>query len=134
MKSREEHIAFDMNYCQQYKPKPGLMPKTYCELGHETKGMPCIGGHEKPDPCAICPDWIRRTREHAEEWADRIEESYRRMTLVGPVVAEWRKKPWGKREVIECPACKGKLHLSQASSNGHVHGQCETAGCVSWME
>ncbi len=51
------------------------------------------------------------------------------------VVAEWRKKgPKGKREVIECPACGGKLHLSQSGYNGHVHGACDTDGCVRWME
>lgn len=58
-----------------------------------------------------------------------------RMRLVMSVVSVWRKKPpKGKQEVIECPACKGRLHLSQSSYNGHVHGNCETEGCVRWME
>ena len=36
---------------------------------------------------------------------------------------------------IECPICKtGKLHFSVARSNGHVHAQCTTRLCVSWME
>lgn len=60
------------------------------------------------------------------------------MTLVGPVVAEWRdwteKNRRGKAETIACPVCEGKLHLAQAAYNGHVHGQCETKNCVSWME
>lgn len=58
-----------------------------------------------------------------------------RMRKVMPAVSEWRKKaPRGKQEVIECPACGGRLHLSQSSYNGHVHGHCETDGCVRWME
>jgi hypothetical protein len=34
---------------------------------------------------------------------------------------------------IECPKCKGQLQYSIARSNGHVHGQCKTKGCLSWM-
>lgn len=76
--------------------------------------------------------------ESAEKRADAIEDMMDRMAIVMPVVAKWRT--WtetnrvGNREVIECPKCKGRLHLSQSSYNGHVHGNCETEGCVSWME
>lgn len=147
MKDREETIAFEMNYCQHYTTKPGPNGIS-CAAGmnldeiknvptgpKDYKWGPCIGGHELTDPHEHCPHWIRRTREMGEERADRVAEVFRRMELVGPVVAEWRKKPpRGKAEVIECPACKGRLHLSQAACNGHVHGKCETAGCVSWME
>jgi hypothetical protein len=150
MKSRQEHIDFDRNYCTHYAPKPGAsLSVDYCALGcgasammkkaRETSGnpnmAPCIGGHNCADVHAICPKWERRSLEHAEARADSIEASLRRMTIVGPVVGAWRKKePLGKQEVIECPACKGRLHLSQSSYNGHVHGHCETKGCVSWME
>lgn len=62
-----------------------------------------------------------------------------RMNKLGVVmtgIMPWRKANKGKSvaEVVECPACKGRLHLSISSYNGHVHGRCETAGCVSWME
>jgi len=53
------------------------------------------------------------------------------------VASKWRvkgKPATNRSEVVECPACKGRLHLSQAAYNGHVHGKCETDGCVSWME
>lgn len=53
------------------------------------------------------------------------------------VAGEWKVKPKPKedrREVVECPICKGRLHLSQSAYNGHCHGRCETDGCVSWME
>jgi len=147
MKDREETIAFDMNYCQHYTPDTiygmgGKKATGICGAGVCVKDVrvpksshPCIGGHELPDATTVCPKWIRQTREHAEARADAFEEAIRRMTVVGPVVAEWRKKPpRGKAEVIECPVCKGRLHLSQAACNGHVHGHCETADCVSWME
>lgn len=151
MKTRQDHIDFDRNYCEHYAPKPGSLTTDYCALGCGASAMmkkareagepsmtPCIGGHTTPNVITLCPKWQRRSLEHAEKRADDIEEMFRRMDLVGPVVAKWRT--WsesnreGKREVIACPACKGRLHLSQSSYNGHVHGKCETEDCVSWME
>lgn len=143
-KQREATIAFDMNYCQHYYSR-GLDKK--CEAGQDIKNIqcvpvglrgmkwgPCIEGHALENPQSYCACWVRRTREMGEARADGIEKMMQKMALVDPVVSEWRKKPWGKAEIIECPACKGRLHLSQASSNGHVHGKCMTEGCVSWME
>lgn len=51
-------------------------------------------------------------------------------------ISEWRKANKGKSvsEVVECPACKGRLHLVISKINGHVRGQCETTDCVQWME
>lgn len=142
---REKRIEFTMNYCRHYNPDTrfgmrGKKATRLCDAGvsydtFEAKETPCIGGHKLPDALAVCPKWDRKTRAEGEKRADDIEAFLNRMRIVMPVVAEWRKKPpLGKREVIECPMCKGRLHLSQAACNGHVHGQCETAGCVSWME
>lgn len=51
-------------------------------------------------------------------------------------IADWRKAHRGKSavDVVECPVCGGRLHVSISGRNGHVHGRCETAGCVQWME
>lgn len=51
-------------------------------------------------------------------------------------IRDWRKQHAGTnhREVIACPACHGRLHLRIAAYNNHVHGKCETPGCVAWME
>lgn len=146
MKSREERIAWDMQYCQHYTRDKGADMK--CSVGMDlnkiktvatgTKGYkwgPCIDGHTLDNPTEHCPHWVRKTREQAEKRADEIEAAIKRMTVAWPIIAEWKKKkPIGKAEIIECPACKGRLHLSQAASNGHVHGKCETNGCLSWME
>lgn len=146
MNTRQDHIDFARNYCRHYAPKPGS--GDYCALScgsfemmkkARASGaapmMPCIGGHACTDVQSICPKWERQTMEHAEARADSIEASMKRMAIVGPVVAEWRKKePRGKYEVIECPACKGRLHLNQSAFNGHVRGRCSTPGCVTWVE
>lgn len=150
MKTRQDHIDFDQNYCEHYKPQPGAVSSDYCALGcgasermtkargiGEPNMTPCIGGHKVADVLALCPKWQRRSLERSEARADCIHEMLTRMDVVGPVVSKWRVKPKpaiSRAEVIECPACKGRLHLSQSSYNGHVHGRCETESCVSWME
>ena len=118
-------------------PNSNIEGYGYYESAGIFERMCCCKGNERSheEQIASCPKWERRTREDGERRDDEIEASMARFRIVMPVVAEWRKKPpRGKLEVIECPACKGRLHLSQSSYNGHVHGQCETAGCVSWME
>lgn len=59
-------------------------------------------------------------------------------TITGiQIASKWRvkgKPSSDRHEVVECPECKGKLHLSQSKYNGHVHGACETPNCISWME
>lgn len=146
MKSREATIAFEMNYCQHYGRGPGA--DMVCKAGVDMEKMqkvatgakqikwgPCIEGHTLAHPREHCPHWIRRTREQGEKRADAVEKSERRMAVVMAVVAAWRQKqPIGKAEAIQCPECKGRLHLSQSSYNGHVQGKCETDGCVAWME
>lgn len=71
--------------------------------------------------------------------ADEAEyaEHMKKMELALAVARKWRVKPKpavSRAEVVECPCCQGRLHLSQSSYNGHVHGRCETEGCASWME
>lgn len=148
--NRESTIVFDRNYCVHYAPSRDYKAKDYCALRCGASAMmdkaraagepnmsPCIGGHKATDAVAICPKWERRSLEHAEQKADSVEAAMKRMSVVMPAVSAWRIKPKPKqdrREVIECPKCKGRLHLSQSSYNGHVHGHCETPGCVSWME
>ncbi|EIZ81883.1 hypothetical protein WYO_5471 [Methylobacterium sp. GXF4] len=40
----------------------------------------------------------------------------------------------GDSGTVECPTCKGCLAWVRDSSNGHLHGQCETEGCLRWMQ
>lgn len=149
MKTREERIAFEMDYCHHYARGSGA--GMICKAGMDLKTVkrvpagagqikwgPCIEGHTLANPHEHCPHWIRRTREQGEARADAIEQAIGRMTVAMPVVDGWRswtdKNRVAKQEVIECPMCKGRLHLSQSAYNGHVLGKCETDNCVSWME
>ena len=40
----------------------------------------------------------------------------------------------GDSGTIECPVCKGRLTWARDRYNGHLHGQCETDGCLRWMQ
>lgn len=100
--------------------------------------QPCFldkKGQSKPD-AAHCPHLRRPTpeeiAEHEKWWEKRMQMTLLAMTTIAP----WRKKHAGKSfgETIECPVCKGRLNLSIAACNGHVHAHCETKDCVSWME
>jgi len=104
--------------------KPGEAPA-------ETKPFP---GTDKAKPCPLYQeptrDEVRADREESDRWLQRSMEAIK-------VAGAWRVKPkpaTDRHEVVECPVCKGRLHLGQSAYNGHVHGKCETEGCVSWME
>jgi hypothetical protein len=95
----------------------------------------------RPFPGAQPTERCRFYQEPTEEQvqAERIaSDAALKKTLAAlKLASEWRVKPKTKQDrfgVVECPVCKGHLRLSQSSYNGHVHGQCETEGCVSWME
>jgi ssDNA-binding Zn-finger/Zn-ribbon topoisomerase 1 len=101
------------------------------EIPAETKPFP---GAQPPERCPFfqlpTDDQVQADRAETEVWLQRTEVALK-------VAAEWRVRPkpsQDRAEVVECPLCKGKLHLSQSSYNGHVHGACETPDCVRWME
>lgn len=57
------------------------------------------------------------------------------MTKAAPFIREMKAKhKRGGSGVAECPVCGGRLHWSIAACNGHMHGKCETGGCLDWME
>lgn len=83
-----------------------------------------------------CPEFEEPTNEEIAAYEKRIEERHTRFMLALPVIDRIKKEHKGAawQSVEKCPACGGKLHMSHAASNGHVWGQCETEGCLSWME
>jgi hypothetical protein len=107
---------------------------------HDTmKRKPCFlskKGEKRPDAMP-CPHLLLPTRDDIVAWNAFVDGRVKAISIVQTVIQPWRDANKGKsaREVIDCPVCKtGNLHLSIAALNGHVHAQCETKGCVSWME
>ena len=101
------------------------------EIPAETKPFPGAQPKER------CPFYEEPTDEQVQADRADTEASMNKTLAAIKVASQWRVKPkpaQDRRGVVECPICNGKLHLSQSSYNGHVHGKCETADCVSWME
>lgn len=120
--------------CIEYRIVPADGKGTYVRAGQATVRQKIDRGGEVALPCALR---VEPTEEQIE--ADRAElDQARARTLAAMRVASaWRvthKPEKDRQEVVVCPVCQGRLHLSQSSLNGHCHGKCETEGCVSWME
>lgn len=146
MSKRPGDPGYAAGWCIHYRardPKTGADYKT-CEAGVEFEsvrqfgGQPCFltdAGESRPD-ARPCPSLRRPTVEEIgahEGWlARRIDL----ITTVMVGIKPWRDAHKGRSasEIVECPACKGRLHLSISGYNGHIHGKCATEGCVSWME
>lgn len=130
-----------VNYAQFGGPMPciKLIHKsarggTYLRPGEQPVESRPFPGSDRAKPC---PFYEEPTDEQVQADRARTEASLTRTIAAIKVASEWRVKPkpaHDRHEVKECPVCKGRLHLSQSSYNGHVHGQCETDGCVRWME
>ena len=106
--------------------------------GVKFDNRPCFldkQGNSKPDahPC----EHLRRPTADEIALAEAYTKKRMDMTMMA-LKAVYPFREWNKgksaAECIECPVCKGKLHLTIAAYNGHVHGRCETPNCVAWME
>lgn len=103
-------------------PKPGEVAAE--RKPREYDGKPCPFYQEPTD------EQVQADREESEHWMERFRIALK-------VVSKWRVKPkpeHDRRDIVECPVCRGRLHLFQSAYNGHVHGKCETVDCVQWME
>jgi len=79
--------------------------------------------------CDPTPDEIAAYEAEMKAHMDKFLLS---LPIIEKVKKEHKGKDW--KGVEECPVCKGRLHMTHAKFNGHVWGQCETKGCLSWME
>lgn len=131
-------------WCIHYLGPQDRGESNNCEAGIDLDSFtvpfhqrPCFltKGKSKPD-AAPCPHLRIPT---ADEIAAHDQWSIGRRDILITVmvgIAPWREKHQGENfaEIVECPACKGRLHLSIAGRKSHVHGRCETPNCVKWME
>ena len=124
------------NWCKHYN---GTMNET-CKVGvkydsiKDTSQKPYRWICTDLDATATCPSCARKTLEEIAERKKYLNDRLAYLLLAISKIKPLRVK--GKTTIgeIECPKCQGRLHYSIAGYNGHVHGQCETKGCLSWME
>lgn len=148
MSKRPGDPGYAAGWCIHYRynrdAKAG-QPNT-CEAGVDYEAwrgirhemQPCfLDDKGRSKPAAMpCPSLRRPTPEEIAAHEIWLDARMNKQGIVMVGIAGWRKAHKGQsaRDVVECPACKGRLHLSIAACNGHVHGRCESEGCVDWME
>lgn len=106
------------------------------DMGWVTR-LPCHEDSEaKCGDKATCDKRQEPTDDEVAESEIEIKKHIDRFLLTLPLIAAMKKKYRKKdaQEVVECPVCKGNLHLSISGYNGHVWGKCETENCLAWME
>lgn len=83
-----------------------------------------------------CSKFTEPTDDEVAAHEKDMERSIERITNTLPIISRIKELHKGESwaGVDACPNCGGILHLTHAALNGHVHGQCETSGCVSFME
>lgn len=146
MSDREQYVLRRMETCRHFDGRSRLAGgETVCKAGikYPDGPLPCIRLLRADPPTieqrrAQCSSLDCHSRAEAEADYDDGEAHLAKTMRVLAAIVPWRtwtrESRVSKAEVIECPECKGKLHLSQSAYNGHVHGKCETEGCVAWME
>ena len=118
-----------------YICRAGVNMEVWRNLRYEE--TPCFlddNGHSQPD-AVHCAHLRRPTSEEIAAFEQWLEQNRKNIGIVNAGIADWRKAHQGQSasEVVECPVCKGRLHLS-IFYNGHVRCRCETEGCVAWVE
>lgn len=120
--------------CIRFNERPARGPGTYIKAGEAVVHTPFDRrGHEMV-PCSL---YVDPTPEQVQAERAEADAHLAKTVAAIKVAGQWRVRPkpaQDRAEVVECPICKGRLHLSQSAYNGHVHGACETEGCVRWME
>lgn len=139
-----ETCAAGVDFDAKFGPDFGIMLRCPCiqeRRGHERidgKMVPVWKPVDRREHVEVaCDKRLMPTEEQIAAADAEDQRSLSRVIAGLKVAGEWRtkKRPFTNRHaVVECPECKGRLHLSQAASNGHVQGQCETPRCLSWME
>lgn len=119
------------------RDQPGSFFRMACQTPNDGHGVKVL---EETGPAGTCEHFSALTEDELaqqeEESKRAFERSIEMMTKVAPIITAVKKKYKGKtiRGVKTCPVCKGKLHVTHAASNGHVHMRCETENCIAFME
>ena len=98
------------------------------DFGWATR-MPCNAANDGPE-CIGCD---KRSLLTIKE-SNAIEGQLERMAEATIAAMKLIHDTHSRHGVVACPACGGKLNFARSNYNGHLNAQCETVGCVSFME
>lgn len=118
-----------------------------CDVGvvyDSLPGFPCIkiygadGPRERVNEHCLdcCAKYEEPSAKELADYRAMVDADIAKMRTLTPLLTrikrEHKGRSWSGIEI--CPACGGKLHIAHAGCNGHMRGQCETPGCVAWIE
>lgn len=144
MKTREERLQRRANTCIHF---PGFWQRDSCDAG--VVFLTVKGTHENPQPgqmgatypcfgdspCIACEKQQLRGMEGALQEEAESNAAMKRIGIARAAIIKAAEGKRGVRGRIACPCCEsGVLSFSIAGYNGHVHAQCSTPKCCSWME
>jgi len=94
---------------------------------------PCF---KEQNSCITCDNFCEPTDQEIAEEEAWIDKKIEEMRLVSPFIKSLKDKhrQQGGFGTDKCPICGNKLHWKISSYNAHMHGTCETDGCLNWME
>jgi len=100
------------------------------------KRLPCLTkGREGHCPLLTLPT-DEDVRKHEEEIGRILSETVTARKAITEHIEAHGHERKNVRDSLGCPVCgQGTLHYAYAGAyNGHVHADCTTDGCVSFME
>ncbi|MGD0278094.1 MAG: hypothetical protein ABSC11_02180 [Smithella sp.] len=102
--------------------------------------LPCFKGNwtylKIPNPLPDCKKRHFPTEAEVKAFVDIEKEINDKIKVINKILPRIKEEHYGEywRGTEICPVCGGILHLIHKAINGHVHGECETKDCLSWME
>lgn len=99
--------------------------------------LPCLPskvGEERKREVMPCEKREFPTIEEVEKEQAEFDKYIEMTTTAVAYCLADAKGKWGVSGTIRCPECGGNLLYSISALNGHLHGHCETPGCLKWME
>ena len=132
-------------FCNHYRAmsehetcKAGVEYSTFQGMGFDER--PCFANRGEPahPGCDLVQlPTVEQLAERDAEVAKRMDDlGAARQAIVKCLGGPWKKGTPGASGATDCPVCgtKNALGFSRAGYNGHIHANCVTPGCVSWME
>ena len=128
--SKEMCECVHFNGIQHGTCKAGVTYTDVSDKSMKPYGFPCLQVH-----VTTCPKRQHPTLEEATAEVDGWDRAFNRVNAAMKAIRAKHGKERGLRGEMDCPSgCGGTLRYSIAAYNGHVHGQCSTEGCASWMQ
>lgn len=118
--------------------KPGCVFREACRLPGAWQHLELrYRAAEEGERRGTCEHFCLPTDAEIAEYEAMVAAHIEKVVITGNLVQKLKEEHKGKNwsGQVECPVCKGRLHVSIAGSfNGHAFVRCETTDCVSYRE